>query len=113
MDSAIFFKTLKEFDQYIPLVYTCSSGISFIQAMINKFATIAFLLTLSGCANVTPPVDVSTIPNDCANQARIIAWLTSMANQPQQVLETDANYEATRRSYRARIWHLKSRCNPA
>ena len=76
---------------------------------------IAILATLflASCANVTPPIDVSTIPNDCANQTRIISWLTSMANQPRQTLESEENYYATRNSYKARIWHLRYMCNPA
>ena len=39
----------------------------------------ALVLSLSilatGCANVRPPVDVSLIPNDCANQTAIVNWL--------------------------------------
>lgn len=76
-----------------------------------KISAVIAVLTLSGCANVTPPIDVSTIPNDCANQHRIVAWLTSMANQPRQPLESGSIYEDTRRAYRARIWHIRYHCN--
>lgn len=80
--------------------------------MIAKIATVTVLLTLVGCANVQPPIDVSTIPNDCANQHRIVAYLDSLANQPQQPLEKDDDFRSTRRSYKSRIWHIKYVCNP-
>ena len=64
-----------------------------------------------GCANITPPIDVSTVPNDCANKTRIIAYLGQLANQPRQPLESQNDYIHTRSSYRARIWHIRYNCD--
>ena len=67
---------------------------------------------LAGCANVQPPVDVSLIPNDCANQQKIIAWLESQSSVPQAKSNNPQQYEQYHASIRARIWHLRYNCNP-
>ena len=43
---------------------------------------IALSALLTGCANVQPPLDVSSIPNDCANQVAMINWLETQARVP-------------------------------
>jgi len=73
---------------------------------------IALSVVLTGCANVQPPLDVSSIPNDCANQHAIIRYLDKVANTPRQTLESQEDYENSRRSYRARAWHVRAKCNP-
>jgi uncharacterized protein YceK len=63
-------------------------------------------LVLSGCMSIvqrSPPVDVSLIPNDCANQQRIVRWLENQSRGEwnEQVAQV-----------KARIWHLRYTCNP-
>lgn len=77
-----------------------------------KTAILLSTLLLAGCTVTRAPMDVSALPNDCANQSRIVTWLNTMATQPQHPLESDSDYEATRRYYRTRIWHLRYVCNP-
>jgi hypothetical protein len=65
------------------------------------------VLLLSGCGHfapkLSPPVDVSTIPNDCANQQGIIRWLEN-----QSPGESNARIS----QIKSRIWHLRYTCNP-
>jgi hypothetical protein len=77
-----------------------------------KLAAIAVSAALVGCANVQPPVDVSLIPNDCANQQKIIAWLESQSRVPPAKSNNLQQYEQYHASIRARIWHLRYNCNP-
>ena len=64
------------------------------------------VLLLSGCSNLqpklSPPVDVSLIPNDCANQKGIVQWLEH------QLPGATNEYVS---QIRARIWHLRYTCN--
>ena len=48
-------------------------------------------------------MDVSTVPNDCANQQGIIRWLEN------QLPRESNDYTL---QIRARIWHLRYTCNP-
>ena len=68
-----------------------------------KRCAVLLILALTGCASVTPPVDVSLIPNDCANQSRIIRWLEN---------QTHKEWSEHVAQIKARIWHLRSICNP-
>ena len=65
------------------------------------------VLFLSGCGHfapkLAPPVDVSLIPNDCANQHRIINWLES---------QSQGEWNEHVAQLRGRIWHLRYTCNP-
>jgi hypothetical protein len=36
-----------------------------------------------------------------------------MANLPKHTLESESEYEKTRRTYRQKLWHLKYTCNGA
>lgn len=69
---------------------------------------------LSGCMtpNVSPPVNVAMVPNDCRNREIIINWLTEQAQRPQQMGENHENYERNRRQIRAKIWDLRYHCQP-
>lgn len=69
--------------------------------------------TLVGCANVQPPLSVQAVPNDCANQQAIVRYLLQLAETPRQPLESREDYEQSRKSYRARAWHVRYNCNPA
>lgn len=70
-----------------------------------------FVLALSGCANVQPPVDVRLIPDDCANQVRIIRWLEEQAQAVASKPTTE--YRQYHAQVKNRIWMLRYRCNPA
>jgi hypothetical protein len=52
---------------------------------------------------VAPPVDVNLIPNDCANQQRIVNWLES---------QSQGEWNEHVAQIRGRIWHLRYTCNP-
>jgi uncharacterized protein YceK len=64
------------------------------------------VLLLSGCGSVqpklSPPVDVSLIPNDCVNQERIVRWLES---------QSKGEWNEHVAQIRARIWHIRYSCN--
>lgn len=79
-----------------------------------KIATVVAALSLSGCAyhNVTPPIDVRLIPNDCSNQTMIVNYLTQQAQRPRQMLESERDYELSRAEIRSRIWNVRYHCNP-
>lgn len=85
-------------------------------AMLTRFvAGATVVLALAGCMtpNVSPPVDVSMVPNDCGNREFIIDWLTQQAALPRKHGESLENYEFHRRQIRAKIWHLRYICQPA
>ena len=74
------------------------------------------LLLVAGCAqtvNYTPPPQVSAMPNDCANQTAMINWLESQARLPRHSMERIEDYEASRASFRRKIWHVRYVCRPA
>ena len=51
-------------------------------------AIVAAVVLLTACAQTARvPVDVSVIPDDCANRVKIVAWLTELANQPRTTLD--------------------------
>jgi hypothetical protein len=79
--------------------------------MKTVFVTAVFALTLVGCANVQPPVDVQLIPDDCANQTRIIRWLEDQAQAVSKNSSTE--YRQYHAQVKNRIWMLRYRCNPA
>ena len=70
-----------------------------------RYLLIVFFL--SGCGHfapkLSPPVDVSTIPNDCANQKGIIQWLEHQKSG-------ESNEYVSQ--IKARVWHLRYTCNP-
>lgn len=68
------------------------------------------ILYLSGCASAPRmPVDVSLIPNDCANRHAIVNWLENSAN----FYQNDRTHEQTVTNIKARIWHIRYHCQPA
>ena len=79
--------------------------------MIRKLLPV---LLLSGCASVnyTAPSGVTAMPNDCANQHAVIAWLESQARVPQHIMEKDQDYERSRATFRQGIWHVRYNCRP-
>jgi type IV pilus biogenesis protein CpaD/CtpE len=81
---------------------------------MNKLLTALLAVTLVGCASqpYRPPLDVGTIPNDCANKNSIIAWLDQQAAIPQQALESKEDYVRSRGQIRSRIWSLRYTCQP-
>lgn len=70
------------------------------------------MVLVTGCAHVQAPLSVQAVPNDCANQRAIAQYLTELAQQPRQPLESRQDYETSRKSYQARVWHLRYTCNP-
>ena len=81
---------------------------------MNKLLTALLAVTLVGCASqpYRPPLDISTIPNDCANKNSLITWLDRQASIPQQALESKEDYARSRGQIRSRIWSLRYYCQP-
>ena len=81
---------------------------------MNKLLIAVLALGMSGCVSVVQraPMDVSQIPNDCANRTAIIAWLEQNARVPQQTTESKEDYERSRAQIRSRIWSMRYSCQP-
>jgi hypothetical protein len=80
---------------------------------MNKLATLAMIATLAGCASSPPaPIDVSLIPNDCANRQLIINYLESQAQMPRATFESEKDYVRSRSQIRNRIWTVRYHCQP-
>ena len=66
------------------------------------------LIFLAGCAQAPRmPVDVSLIPDDCANQRAITEWLTSVANSSRNHFQSQQDYENNVSAVKARIWRIR------
>jgi hypothetical protein len=80
----------------------------------SKLVAAVAVLSLTGCAyhNITPPVDVRLVPNDCANRRMIENYLTQQAQQPRQLFESEKDYEIHRSEIRMRVWTVRYHCNP-
>jgi hypothetical protein len=71
---------------------------------------------LAGCAAPRAqqaPMAVQVMPNDCANRAAIINWLTQQAAISRHPLESQDAYEQNQRQIRYRIWTIRYNCQPA
>jgi hypothetical protein len=71
---------------------------------------------LAGCAaprSDRMPMSVQAMPNDCANRAAIINWLTQQAAISRHPMETQESYEQAQRQIRYRIWNIRYNCQPA
>jgi len=81
---------------------------------MNKLLIALLAVTMVSCASqpYRPPLDVSTIPNDCGNKNSIITWLDRQAAIPPQTLESKEDYERSRAQIRSRIWSLRYHCQP-
>jgi hypothetical protein len=79
--------------------------------MNRIFFSILAISALVGCAQVpTTPVDVTLIPDDCANRHAIIRWLENVARTPKNMFESEESYEQARSSIKARIWRIRYNC---
>jgi hypothetical protein len=77
---------------------------------------LAAALALSGCAaprSDRMPMSVQVMPNDCANRAAIVNWLTQQASISRHPLESQESYEQAQRQIRYRIWSIRYNCQPA
>ena len=81
---------------------------------MNKLLIALLAMSVTGCVSVIQraPMDVSMIPNDCANRASIIRWLEQNAQVPQQNSESKEDYERSRAQIRSRIWSMRYTCQP-
>ena len=81
---------------------------------MNKLLIALLAVTLVGCASqpYRPPLDISTIPNDCGNRNSITAWLERQAAIPPQPMESNEDYTRSRGQIRSRIWSLRYHCQP-
>jgi hypothetical protein len=81
---------------------------------MNKLLAVLLTVAVVGCASqpYRPPLDISTIPNDCGNRNSIMAWLERQAAIPQQPMESNEDYTRSRGQIRSRIWSLRYHCQP-
>ena len=81
---------------------------------MNKLLIALLAVAATGCVSVVQraPLDVSQIPNDCANRNAIINWLDQNARVPQQTTESKEDYERSRAQIRSRIWSMRYTCQP-
>ena len=80
---------------------------------MDRIFLIVIATLISGCATQKQmPVDVSLVPNDCANRQAIIKWLESQAQLPKPVFESEHVYEQTQSAIKARIWTIRYSCQP-
>lgn len=78
--------------------------------MMRALAPIIAAVLVSGCAQVPrKPIDVSLMPDDCANRHAIIAWLESTARHTQTRDYPNERYIS---DLKTRIWSLRYRCQP-
>ena len=70
---------------------------------MNRFFLLSILL-ITGCTSTRPPVDVTLIPDDCANRHAIIRWLETQSTQ-----NDSAEFQ---RQVRSRIWRIRYICQP-
>ena len=80
---------------------------------MNNLIALMVVTALAGCASTPPvPLDVSLIPNDCANRQLIINYLESQAQLPRATFESEKDYVRSRSQIRNRIWTVRYHCQP-
>jgi hypothetical protein len=81
---------------------------------MNKLLMALLATTMVGCAGIVqrPPLNISQIPNDCANRNAIIGWLEHEASASRGNLESKEDYERQRGQIRSRIWSIRYTCQP-
>jgi hypothetical protein len=79
---------------------------------MKRFAVL-LALVLTGCAtHQAPPPGVQIMPNDCANRAMIIQWLSRQAAISRTPLQTQESYDQAQAQIRYRIWNMRYNCQP-
>lgn len=79
---------------------------------MDRIFFILAAIVITGCAAVPQqPVNVQLIPDDCANQSSITRWLEQSANHPKSVMQSHRDHEQNIANIKARMWHLRYRCN--
>lgn len=77
---------------------------------MNKILLLPVLL-LAGCAmHPRVPIDVSYLPNDCANAAAISRWMEASAKAPRAFFEPKEQYEARISAVKNQMWVFRSHC---
>lgn len=70
------------------------------------------VLILSGCSTtnyrILTPYEVSTIPIDCFNKARISNWIEI---QIQAANRNSKEYQENLNALKYKLWEVRSRCN--
>jgi len=81
--------------------------------MFKLLSLVSFVL-LSGCTvynDRSIPVEVSIMPNDCANQQAIQNWLNYQIKQEPALLMDKELYVQQQRVLKHKKWELTSHCN--
>lgn len=70
------------------------------------------LVLMSGCSAVpVQPIDVALIPNDCANQRAIVAYLEAASSVSKSRFVSQQQYDQHVSSTKNRMWNLRYQCN--
>jgi hypothetical protein len=71
---------------------------------------------LTGCAAprdlARVPAAVQIMPNDCANRAMLIQWLSRQAAISRTPFESQEAYDQAQAQIRYRIWNVRYNCQP-
>ena len=92
----------------------CTTARSNTAIEMNKLCILALVAALTGCVTVVErtPLDITQVPNDCANRTAIIDWLEQNSRIPQRTNESKEDYERSRGQIRSRIWSMRYTCQP-
>jgi hypothetical protein len=82
-----------------------------------KLVTVAIVAAvLTGCAAPRDlsrvPAAVQVMPNDCANRAMLIQWLSRQAAISKHPFENQESYDQAQAQIRYRIWTVRYNCQP-
>ena len=81
---------------------------------MNKLIVSLLAVLVTGCATYSaPPEAVAVMPNDCANQPAIEAYLLEQVDIDKPGLMSEEDYESTKSYYKRALWQLRYNCNPA
>ena len=77
---------------------------------MNKVFLLSVLI-ITGCAmHPKMPLEVTVMPNDCANAEGINRWLEASSRVPKSLLETQEEYEARISAIKHRMWTFRGDC---
>jgi hypothetical protein len=77
---------------------------------------VLLLVALTGCAapyRASSVKELQYIPDDCKNRVMLIGWLENQLEYRKPYTDTQKEYNAQTSAIKAKIWHLRYRCQPA
>ena len=81
--------------------------------LIAIVASVALLTACAAPRDLTRvPAAVQIMPNDCANRAMLIQWLSRQAAISKTPFESQEAYDQAQAQIRYRIWNVRYNCQP-